>query len=173
MSILTYLLNAEIKDMQTEFDAKTLTRPTLSYSDGKQLMYCVDLDVGQQNPLRSVPIASNSRDAFYADVGSAVRVRRSESGWFEVTGLSKRMPGTLVEVPVSIPKFKFSPLKVYSGPTPSASTGGVIVGTPQSIGLSSRSLTYGELATFGGYGTVPYGCIALYSGGTLLGINGF
>ena len=171
MAILTYLLNAEIKDLQNEFDAKTLSRPSLTYSDGNQLVYCVDLDIGQTNPLRRVPIATNTREAFYAEVGSAVRVRRSTSGWFEVIGLSKRMPGTLVEIPVAIPRFKFAPMKVYGGPTPQAETGGVIVGTPASVGLNAVSIPYGELATMGGYGVLPYGSIAIYSGDTLVSIN--
>lgn len=171
MSMLINLISGQIDSAVNEFDAKTLTRPVISLSDGNNAVYCVDLDIGQPNPLRTVPIASSSRDAFYADVGSAVRVRRSPSGWFEVSGLSKRMPGTLIEVPVAIPRFSFTPMKRYQASLPPASTGGVVVGTPANIGITSRALRYDELATMGGYGVVPYGAIAFYSGGVFIGFN--
>ena len=172
MGILTYLIDAQIDSARQEIDGKTLTRPMLLLSDGTYSTYAVDVDVGEKTPLYNVPIATGAKDARFADVGSAVRLRRSESGWFEVTGLSKRMPGTYTAVPVSIPKFTFAPQVVYNAATPPAATGGVVVGTPAPVGITSRAITYGELATLGGYGLVPYGAIAFYSGGVLTGVDG-
>jgi hypothetical protein len=168
MSILTYLIDANIQDLKDEFDAKTLTRPSLTLSDGLNKSYCVDLDIGQKNPLRNVPIASGSKDAYYADVGSAVRVRRSASGWFEVIGLSKRMPGTFTEVPVTIPQFRFGPQTVYGGSPVPISSGGVVVGTPVASGITSRILAYSELEP---YGSIPYGSVAFYRAGVFIGYD--
>lgn len=171
MSILTYLVDAKIDSSLQDFDAKTLTRPALLISDGLNKTFAVDLDVGQTNPMRNVPVASGAQDVLYAEVGSAVRVRKSASGWYEVVGYSKRMPGTYFQVPVTIPKFDFAPMVKYAGTPAPATTGGVIVGTPVQKGITSRVLAYDELATFGGYGIVPYGAIAIFVDGTLVEVR--
>lgn len=171
MSILTNLIDAKIDTSQKTFDAKTLTRPALRVSDGINKTYAVDLDVGQTNPMRNVPIANGAQNLIYADVGAAVTVTKSASGWYEVTGYSKRMPGNFVQVGVSIPKFDFNPMVRYGSPQPPAATGGVVVGTPAPVGVTSRVLAYDELATYGGYGVVPYGAVAIFSGGTLVEIR--
>jgi hypothetical protein len=165
MSVLTYLVNAQIDSKKQEFDAKTLTRPILNISDGDNKTYSCDVDIGDGKILYNVPIANGSGDVMYAEVGSAVRVRRSASGWYEITGFSKRMPGTNIRVPVTIPKFDFNPMVRYNSPQPPAATGGTVIGTPVQIGPTSRPLTYEELATFGGYGTAPYGAVAIYMDG--------
>lgn len=151
MSILTYLTRAEIRAAAAEIDGKTLTRPALLASDGSALTYCVDVDIGYEYPLRNVPLAAGNRELVYAEVGAAVRLRRSPSGRYEVVGFSKREPGTYTRIPVDVAAGTF--------------------GTPVAVGLSSRLLGYGELATFGGYGLVPYGAIAVFKGETLLEIR--
>lgn len=171
-NIITNLIQAKIDASESSFDAKILTRPTLALSDGTHNTYCVDLDVGQPVPLTNVPVATGARDVFYAGIGSAVKVQRSASGWFEVVGLSKRMPGTYNRIAVTIPSFAFNPQTVYAGTPPDpGSSGGVIIGDPVPVGLSSRLLTFAELATFGGFGTVPLGAIAIYQGTTFIGLR--
>jgi len=163
---LTYLMRAEIDQATREIDGTTLTRPTLLITDGIGLTYGVDVDVGVKaidnntgdevvTPLRNVPIAAANKDLIYTDIGSAVRLRRSDSGRWEVVGFSKRRVGTYTRVGVVIPEPGFDPVP-YT------------IATPVSIGLSARAITYGELATYGGYGTVPYGTTAIFSGDTLL-----
>jgi hypothetical protein len=68
------------------------------------------------------------------------------------------MPGTYMRLPVSLPDWSFG-IPSYA------------LGTVESVGLSVRALTYGELETLGGYGSVPYGATALYRGETLLEIR--
>ena len=163
---LTYLMRAEIDQAQREVDGTTLTRPTLLITDGMSLTYGVDVDIGVKlidnndgqevvAPLRNVPIAAANKDLIYTDIGSAVRLRRSDSGRWEVVGFSKRRVGTYTRVGVVIPEPGFDPIP-YT------------IATPVDIGLSARALTYGEIATNGGYGTVAYGTTALFSGGVLL-----
>jgi hypothetical protein len=165
MSILTYLIDAEISDKNTQFDGKTLTRPTLMALDGQNRTYVCDVDVGKRDPLRNVPIASADGAIRYADIGSAVRLVRSPTGKFEITGYSKRMPGTYTIMPVTIPKIDFGPQLVYGGLAQAANVGQIVVGAPQQVGVTTRALTYDELASFGGYGVMPYGAIALYKDG--------
>ena len=163
---LTYLVRAEIDQSQRELDGTTLTRPTLLITDGVALTYGVDVDVGVKvidnntgdevvAPLRNVPIAAANKDLIYTDIGSAVRLRRSDSGRWEVIGFSKRRVGSYTRVGVTIPEPGFDPIPY-------------VISTPVPIGLSARAVTYGELATLGGYGVVPYGATAIFSGTTLL-----
>lgn len=177
--ILTYLTQAVVRDNVKELDGKTLTRPTLLISDGEHQTFGVDVDIAQKRigkrkntetnlyeeypegevvPLRNVPIASGTHQLIYADIGSAVRLRRSESGFWEIVGFSKRAPGTYTVLRVTIGKPSCDPLE-YT------------IGDPTSIGLSSRALTYEELSTYGDYGTIPYGAIGVFRGGTLIEIR--
>src|SRR5689334_760804 len=102
MSVLTYLIEAQQRDTQQELDGKVLTRPTLSVTDGLSTTYACDVDVGITNQqgndqsanllnvgsigsvLHNVPIARGNMDVIYADVGAAVRLRRSASGRYEI-----------------------------------------------------------------------------------------
>ncbi|MCK5433579.1 MAG: hypothetical protein KAJ03_12600 [Gammaproteobacteria bacterium] len=156
MSLLTSLQFAIVEESVREVNGTTLTNPVLLFSDGTNVTYGVDVDIGQSAleagtldiktaPLRNVPIAKNNRDLVYTTIGTPVRLRRTDTGRFEVVGLSKTGIGTYIRVPVCIEENTF--------------------GVPKSVGLSSRLLTYDELASFGGYGIVPYGAVALFTGG--------
>lgn len=148
MSLLTYIAQAEIRDAAAELDGKILTRPALLVTDGSNLIYAVDVDIGQKTPLKNVPIARGNFDLLYADAGNACRLRRSASGQYEVVGFSKELPGTYIRVPVDL--------------------GELTLGAIEDISISARPLAYDELADFGGYGMVPYGVVAIFRGGTLL-----
>jgi hypothetical protein len=102
-----------------------------------------------------VPIAAANKDLIYAEVGSAVRLRRSDSGRWEVVGFSKRRIGTYTRVGVSIPDPGFDPIP-YT------------LESPVDIGLTARVLTYDELITYGGYGAIPYGATGIFRGGVLI-----
>lgn len=148
MSILTYITQAEIRAAAEELDGKILTRPALLVTDGLSMLYAVDVDIGQESPLRNVPIARANRDLLYAEVGAAVRLRRSESGRYEVSGFSQEAPGTFIRIPVSLTTF--------------------VLGPASDETLSARPLTYVELGTIGGgYGVCPYGAIGIFKGGIL------
>lgn len=172
MSILVNITQAEIRDAAKEIDGKVLTRPALLVSDGTALIYAVDVDIGQKHPLKNVPIARANRNLAYAEVGAAVRLRRSESGRYEVVGFSKEQPGTYIRVPVSIPFLPFGNAGVPTGidPATEPSTtlgGGIVLGTPVDNTLTGRPLTYEELSVYGVYGMIPYGAIGIFKGGVL------
>jgi hypothetical protein len=165
MSTLTYLVDAQVSSALTELDGKTLTRPTLLVTDMSNVIYAVDVDIGQTNPLRNVPVTNINKELSYADVGCAVRLRRSTSGRFEVTGFSKRMPGTYTSTPVTLPKYKLAPQLVYGGVTAVAASGSTIVGTPMPKGTTTKVVPFGDFPLYGGFGTVPFGAIAMFVGG--------
>lgn len=148
MSILTHLTQAEIRSAAKELDGKVLTRPSLLVSDGLAMVYAVDVDIGQKDPLRNVPIARANRELLYAEVGAAVRLRRTESGRYEVAGFSQEQPGTYIRIPVTL--------------------SGFVLGPVENVSLTGRPLTYEELQTIGaGYGFCPYGAIGIFKGDVL------
>jgi hypothetical protein len=148
MSLLTYITQAEIRNAARELDGKVLTRPSLLVSDGLAMLYAVDVDIGQKEPLRNVPIARANRELLYAEVGAAVRLRRTESGRYEVSGFSQEQPGTYIRIPVTLSTFVLGPIEDES--------------------VTGRPLTYEELATLGaGYGFCPYGAVGIFKGGVL------
>ena len=166
MSLLTNLVNAQIRDAADSLDGKVITRPALTVTDGLNTVYACSVDIGLTNNqgsnqsanllnvgalgsiLHNVPIAKGNMDVVYADVGAAVRLRRTSSGRYEIIGFSKEMPGTYIRVPVNLDNFTF--------------------GSIENLSITSRALTYGELVTFGGYGFAAYGSVALYQGSTLI-----
>ncbi|WP_042886348.1 hypothetical protein [Cupriavidus necator] len=147
MSILTNLVSAQIRDARAEMDGKILTRPALLVTDGLNTIYAVDVDIGEKDPLRNVPIARGNDELLYADTGNACRLRRSATGQYEVVGFSKELPGTYTVVNVNLADLS--------------------VGSIVDLTIDGRPLSYGELATYGGYGVVPYGSSAIFRGGVL------
>lgn len=166
----TYIAEAVVDSSIKEVDGKTLTRPSLLVSDANSVMlYAVDVDIGQTrvNPangeeeaaiLKNVVIANGDHSVLYADIGAAVRVRRSSSGRWEVFGYSQRQPGTYVRLPIILGPPGAGPIPVTEYPA-------------TDISLTVRQLAYDELVDFGGYGVVPYGSYVVFRGETLVEIR--
>ncbi len=169
MSTLSWLTSAIITDKRQELDGKVLTRPALLVTDGVSQIHAVDIDIGINDTtgydqtldltnanvvgsvLRNVPIAPGNDALIYADVGAAVRLRRSASGRYEVVGFSLTMPGTNIRAPVNLDDLTFGMIEDRT--------------------LTSRPLTLAELSTFGTFGDTPLGAIALFRGTTLIRIS--
>lgn len=148
LGIFNSLIKREITRADDEINGKVLTRPALLLTDGESVTYAVDVDIGDQGEtLKNVSVARANQDLMYADVGNPCRLRRTESGRWEVIGFSKEMPGTYTRFAVSLDDLSFGPV--------------------ENLTLESRALTYGELITYGGYGVVAYGAIGVFKGGIL------
>jgi hypothetical protein len=100
-----------------------------------------------ESTLRNVTLARANVDLIYAEVGNPCRLRRTTNGRWEVIGFSKEMPGTYTRFSVDLADLSFGPV--------------------EDLSVDARPLTYAELASFGGYGTVPYGAVGLFIGGVL------
>jgi len=98
-----------------------------------------DVDIGQAEVLRNVPLALNNREILYAEVGKPVALRRLGNGRFEVVGLSKHV---LSDTHIIYVTFQDSVGEVVGG---------------EWRRYSVRLLTYAELDLYGGYGFVAYG----------------
>ena len=167
MTQLSYLLRAEVRNGRAELNGKVLTRPALLVTDGQAIVYACDVDIGVKDPagndqtndlidkyntiLRNVPVARSDFELIYADVGAAVRLRRGESGQYQIVGFSDEMPGTYTRVAVSL--------------------GDASIGAIEDYTLEARPLTLGELADYGGFGSVPFGAIGVFQGGVLIRIQ--
>lgn len=167
MSMLVNITQAEIRGAAKELDGKVLTRPLRSLTDGISLIYVVDVEIGEGKILRNVPIARANRELIYAETGAAVRLRRTESGGYEVVGFSKKAPGKYMAIPVSISPIQFGHAGSLPGSLPAIPVIEVSVGEPIDRTVTGRVLTYSELSALGTYGVTPYGAIGIYQGSEL------
>ncbi len=113
-------------------------------SDGTAWVRLTDLF---ESTLRNVSLARANVDLIYAEVGNPCRLRRTTNGRWEVVGFSKEMPGTYTRFAVNLADLSFGPV--------------------EDLSVDARPLTYAELASLGGYGTVPYGAVGVFIGGVL------
>lgn len=169
MSTLTWLTEAVVRDGRSELDGKVLTRPALLVTDGVSVIYAVDVDIGIVDTtgydqaldlenatrlgsiLRNVPIARGNDALIYADVGAAVRLRRTASGRYEVVGFSQQMPGKNIRIPVDLADYTFGDIEDRT--------------------TTSRPLTLEELQIYGVFGDIPFGAIAIFRGSVLIRIT--
>ncbi len=63
------------------------------YVDGDSWVWACDVDIGQDEPLRSVPVASSNREIIYAELGKSVLLTRMNDGKWCISGLSKTCMG--------------------------------------------------------------------------------
>lgn len=143
INALTTAVRTVFNDLADELNGKVLTRPALLVTDGLVQTYAVDVDIGQTEPLRNVPLARGNREVSYADVGNACRLRRTASGRYEVVGFSKETPGTYTRVTVNLDTLTLTSVTDLS--------------------IRTALVEYGDLA----YGTTPYGASAISKGGTV------
>ena len=106
--------------------------------DGSWVWAC-NVDIGQAEVLRAVPVASNNREIIYAEIGKPVYLKRMVGNKYSITGLAKTQISTIHYLYVSFADDIFS------------------IVDEEYVGFTIRPLTYGELADYGGYGVVPYG----------------
>lgn len=152
MSGLNVLIDLGIAKRSDEIDGKVLSRPALLLTDGESLVYAVDVDIGEAGKaLKNVPLARANKDLMYADAGNPCRLRRTDAGRWEVIGFSKEMPGTYIRFAVSLADLSFGPI--------------------ENLTLDTRPLTYAEIVTYGGYGSLPYGALGIFKGGILQEIS--
>lgn len=197
MPILTDLAAAQVRRGVKTLYGKTLSRPSLLVSDGVSAIYACDVEIGPVDPtglisqyneqkkhgqikvnrdgttvpgdlsglpgqegwtlddvlrvntiLHNVTIARANADLLYADVGSPVTLTRSASGQWQVTGFSQEMPGTYNLVPVDLSTME--------------------IGSVLDMSLDTRLLTWGEMGTLEGFGSLPLGASGIFSGGGVL-----
>lgn len=98
MSDLRQLIRREIKRRQEFITGRVLTEPNLlqfGLTPGTESTWVVDVDIGSNRRLESVPVKTYNRRRTYASVGSTVLLRRSTQGRYEVVGPGDRKHGTL------------------------------------------------------------------------------
>ena len=113
------------------------------YDPFENWVWACDVDLGEENILRCVPVASNNRELIYAEQGRAVTLTRLNNGKWVITGLAKSLYSTVHYIYMSFLDDTYTIL--------SKSLRGYVI----------RPLTYGELGTLAapyyGYGVLPYG----------------
>ena len=121
----------------------TIASPFYQYYDAVgHWVWACDVDLGDEQVLRCVPVAANNRELIYAEQGRAVTLSRLNNGKWVITGLAKSLNSTVHYIYMSFTDDTYNIL--------GKSLRGFVI----------RPLTYGELGTLvppPGYGTLPYG----------------
>lgn len=135
--------NGEVK---TDGDGNTIPND-IEGLPGQQ-GWTLDKTLTVNNILHNVVIARDNADLIYADIGCPVKLERSQSGQWQITGFSIEQPGTYTLIPVDLEDFTIGPVGDFS--------------------LSTRLLTFGELGTLAPFGQLPFGASGIFVGGELL-----
>jgi hypothetical protein len=149
-SQLLQVIGTLVTKSDTEVNGKIITAPQLLVTDGDSTTYACDVDIGEgdiSKVLKNVPLARSGYETRYAQPGNACRLRRTYTGQWEVVGFSKEAPGRYEVFDVVLDGLSFGPR--------------------QDRTIVARPLYYNELATYGGYGVVPYGAVGIFVGGVL------
>lgn len=166
--------------LTTILTGRTLTTPALIYTDGINVTYGVDVDIGREAiiddngtvgnlPLYNVPISNGNRSLVYAQIGSAVTLQKTSMGW-EVVGFAKTYTGSFSITGIELPLYCLRvPTENLPG-DPILHT--PVIGETRQIGIEARKLTLGELADYGGgFGVICFGASATFIGGDLTAIT--
>ena len=87
------LMNWRIAQAQTQMQG-TIASPFYElYVDGGSYVWACDVDIGQEEPLRGVPVAASNREIIYAEIGKSVTLNRMNDGKWCISGLSKTCMG--------------------------------------------------------------------------------
>lgn len=135
----------------------TIASPFYELYDGPgNWVWACDVDMGDEEVLRCVPVASNNREIIYAEQGRAVTLSRMGHGKWVITGLAKSLQSTVHYIYLSFVDDMYEIVR------------------RELRGTYIRPLTYGELGTLVapyGYGVLPYGAQGRFrADGTFLGI---
>ena len=120
-----------------------IASPFYEYYDGTgNWVWACDVDLGDEEVLRCVPVASNNREIIYAEQGRSVTISRLNDGKWVINGLAKSTKSTVHYIYLSFGEDTYQILR------------------KELRGYYIRPLTYGELGTLVapyGYGVLPYG----------------
>ena len=123
------------------------------HADGENWMWAADVDIGEAEVLRNVPVASNNLEIYYAEIGKAVALRKMNNGRWCIAGLAKTCRG-------------------FGHITYVSFTDDVVLVTGTDwTGQLTRVLTLGEFGTLGpgAFGALPLGCHGRFTpGGALI-----
>jgi hypothetical protein len=124
-------------------------------ADGSWVWAC-DVDLGNEEVVRCVPVASNNREIIYAEQGRSVTLSRLNDGRWVINGLAKSLKSTVHFIYLSFVDDMYQVLR------------------KELRGYYLRPLTYGEIGTLVapyGYGVLPYGIYGRFKpDGTLIDI---
>jgi hypothetical protein len=157
-SFITDVIEANTRGLLNTITGKVLSTPNLTVTDGVNLVYACDVDIGQTSvagvtePLRNVPIAPGNLAVVYAGVGCAVTLTKGASGQYQITGFAQRMPGTYTRLGIDPATGAFGP--------------------PVDISITVIIIPLDQLQFYGGgFGIIPLNATAVFQGGVLLRIQ--
>jgi hypothetical protein len=133
----------------------TIASPFYELWDGDHSVWACDVDIGQEEVLQGVPVASSNREIIYAEIGKGVTLARMNDSKWCISGISKVTMGLEHIIYMTF-----------------ADDLGSIIGESWS-GSLTRPLTLGELGDLGpaAFGALPLGAHGRFAtDGTLMAI---
>jgi len=185
MPTLTDLTNAIVKSSATKLYGTVLTRPAILVTDGKNVTYACDVQIGQYDvtgqinqtstDLLGVPGSSSWTLAQLLTVGSILRNVPIARNNYELIYADV---GNAVELTRdasgqwTVTGFALEQPGTFT--LVEVDLGNMTIGPITDLSIQGRVLTLGELGTLiaGGWGLVPFGASGLFVGGVLQQITG-
>jgi hypothetical protein len=145
---LRNIISTIIDQSSQTLQGKTASGAYKVYDAVGNWQWCCDIDIGDSQILRGIPIAFNNRDISYSEIGKAVTLSRLNKTQWAVTGLSKSVYDTIHYIYLTFTDDTYA------------------IDSDVLVGRITRVLTYGEMSTLAspvGYGTLPYGVIGTFN----------
>lgn len=117
------------------------------YADATNWVWACDVDIGEEEVLQNVPVATNNREIMYAEIGKSVSLTKMNSGKWCINGLSKNCRGL-----GHITYMTFEDDQV-------------LIVSQEWVGTITRILTLGELGDLGpaAFGALPLGVLGRFT----------
>jgi hypothetical protein len=139
---LRKIIDWSIQDAKSSLTGNIASDFYESYDANGNWVWACDVDIGEEEVLTCVPVASNNREIIYSEQGKAVNLTKLGSGSYQITGLSKVQNSTTHYIYLTFTDDTYE------------------ITRDELKGYVYRILTYGELGTLVspyGYGVLPYG----------------
>lgn len=135
------IISADIYRAQGSITGKIVGAIRELWDDAQGMVFCADVDIGQPEVLRNVPIAVQNRDIFYSEQNKSVSLTKVNDQKWVISGISKSDLGRCHYIYMSFQDEIFN-----------------VTGDSWD-GFVYRALTFGELGDLAatGFGELPFG----------------
>jgi hypothetical protein len=135
------VISADIYKAQGTIQGKIVSGIKEIYDDAQGMVFCADVDIGQPEVLKNVPIAVQNRDIFYSEQNKSVVLTKVNDQKWVISGISKMDLGRTHYIYMTFQDEVFQ------------------VTGDACDGYEFRPLTFGELGDLAttGFGELPFG----------------
>jgi len=178
MPVLTDLAAAEVKRGVKTLYGKVLTRPALLVSDGINLVYACDVDIGATDPTGRIDQYKDDLTGLPGQDDWTLQDTLTVNTILHNVTIARNNADLIyadVGAPVTLSRSMSGQWEItgFSMEQPGTYTlvpvnlGDMTIGTVIDLSIDGRLLTLGELGTMAPFGTLPFGASGIFIGGIL------